>query len=311
MPQLPAIPERLTPSAAVHRLLSARKRSTVRSYRSDLIQFAKYLGAEDVNEAARLLLAHGGPRARVIAGDYKAHLMERYAANTVNRRLTSLRALVRVAKVLEVIDWKDLEVENVEAIPYRDTRGPSVEDVKRIMAALPGDARRNRAILHLLFDVALRRQEVVGLDLEHLDVDRSQVLILAKREHDRRRVTIPPVTLAAVLAWVDERGREPGPLFTNFDRAGKGDGRLTGRSVHRMVRKAGRAVGVEVWPHAFRHGAVTAALDSGHTLREVQRFSRHKDIRTVQIYDDNRQDLGGKVARELAQEVHGEPGEDE
>jgi integrase/recombinase XerC len=65
-----------------------------------------------------------------------------------------------------------------------------------------------------------------------------------------------------------------------------------------MVSKLGGAVGLVTRPHGLRHAAITAALDktNGNT-RMVQRFSRHKKLETLGLYDDNRQDLGGEVAR--------------
>ena len=96
------------------------------------------------------------------------------------------------------------------------------------------------------------------------------------------------------------RGTESGPLFLNFDRAGKGRG-LTGRSLHRLVRALGAAVGVAVRPHGLRHAAITEALGlTRGDLRAVQRFSRHRDVRVVGRYDDNREDLAGEVARLVA-----------
>jgi integrase/recombinase XerC len=96
------------------------------------------------------------------------------------------------------------------------------------------------------------------------------------------------------------RGQEPGPLFTNFDRARKGR-RLTGTSIYRLVRGLGRRAGLTVRPHGLRHAAITEALDlTGGDVRAVQRFSRHRDLKVLMVYDDNRRDLGGQVARLVA-----------
>ena len=68
-----------------------------------------------------------------------------------------------------------------------------------------------------------------------------------------------------------------------------------------MIRKLGESLGIKVWPHGLRHAAITSALDlTGGDLRSVQRFSRHQDVRILTIYDDNRTDLGGEVARKVA-----------
>ena len=84
-------------------------------------------------------------------------------------------------------------------------------------------------------------------------------------------------------------------------RAGKGR-RLTGRSHHRIVKALGEAAGLgAVRPHGLRHAAITEALDATNgNVRAVQRFSRHRDLRVLNTYDDNRQDLAGEVARLVA-----------
>jgi integrase/recombinase XerC len=56
-----------------------------------------------------------------------------------------------------------------------------------------------------------------------------------------------------------------------------------------------------VRPHGLRHTAITALLDSGASLREAQRFSRHADPRTLMRYDDNRSDIAGEMARRVSE----------
>jgi integrase/recombinase XerC len=77
---------------------------------------------------------------------------------------------------------------------------------------------------------------------------------------------------------------------------------MTRRSRHRIVRALGAHVGLGVVrPHGLRHAAITEALElTRGDVRAVQQFSRHRDLRTLMIYDDNRQDLAGEVARRLA-----------
>ena len=92
-----------------------------------------------------------------------------------------------------------------------------------------------------------------------------------------------------------------GPLFANLDRGHHGE-RLTGAGLYRMVRELGEVAGIRVRPHGLRHAAITEALErTKGDLRAVQRFSRHRDLRLLLVYDDNRQDLGGAVARFVAE----------
>jgi integrase/recombinase XerC len=116
------------------------------------------------------------------------------------------------------------------------------------------------------------------------------------------KLTLPGPTGRALEGWIRIRGQAPGPLFTSLDRARKGSGRLTGAAVYQIVRGLGEAVGLTTRPHGLRHAAVTTALDlTGGDVRAVQRFSRHRDLRTLQLYDDNRQDLGGEIAKRIAE----------
>jgi integrase/recombinase XerC len=174
-----------------------------------------------------------------------------------------------------------------------------------MLAALDGrddpKAVRDRALLHLLFDLALRRAEVLGLDRADLDLSDGTLAVLGKGRTAKVSLTLPAETRAALAAWVRVRGPESGPLFRSFDRARKGAGRLSGTGLYLVVRELGRRTGLRVWPHALRHASITEALDlTGGDVRAVQKFSRHRDVRVLQRYDDCRRDLAGEVARKVA-----------
>ena len=176
-------------------------------------------------------------------------------------------------------------------------------------------AIRDRAIIRLLYDLGLRRAEVVSLDVEDVDLESGAVAVLGKGRTEKIRLTLPPETQAALRDWLSVRGDEPGPLFLNFDRAGKGKRltgkgkRLTGKGLYSMIRKLGESLGIKVWPHGLRHAAITEALDlTNRNLRAVQRFGRHQDVRVLTVYDDNRADLGGEVARQVAKGAEVQPG---
>jgi integrase/recombinase XerC len=124
--------------------------------------------------------------------------------------------------------------------------------------------------------------------------------VLGKARSQKEPVTLPAPTKAALEAWLQACGTEDGPLSVNFDRAGKGR-RLTGSAVYFTIRQLGTKAGLTVRPHGLRHLAITSALDlTNGDVRAVQKFSRHKDVRVLNTYDDNRQDLAGDVARLVA-----------
>ena len=305
---IPFVVAPLSTESAVSRLVAAflagRNVNTLRAYREDLKDFVRFTKSETVDEAARLLLGRGHGEANALALAYRADLIERHlAAATVNRRLAALRSLVKLARTMGLVPWT-VEVDGMKAARYRDTRGPGRAGFRTVLAgaeAVRGSkGLRDTAILHLLFDLALRRGEVVSLGLEDVDLKAGTVSILGKGRTSREALTLPEPTKAALGAWLEVRGSEAGPLFVNLDRAGKGR-RLTGTSLYRIVRGLGERAGLHVRPHGLRHAAITEALDlMGGNVRAVQRFSRHRDLRVLTVYDDNRADMAGEVARLVA-----------
>ncbi len=288
----------------VESFLGGRNPRTLAAYRQDLESFRVFAGAETLNEAAEMLLSRGLGEANALGLAYRTSLVERsLSPATVNRRLAALRSLVRLARTLGLVPWT-LEVGSVKSEAYRDTRGPGRTGFRRLLDELDerrdAKGKRDRAVLRLLFDLALRRGEVVSLDFEDVDLEAGTLDVLGKGRTEKSRLTLPEPTKAALVSWLETRGTEPGPLFVNFDHAGKGR-RLTGRSVCRLVRRLGEAAGLKVRPHGLRHAAITEALDlTGGDVRKVQRFSRHRDLRVLNRYDDNREDLAGEVARLVA-----------
>lgn len=284
----------------VEAFLSGRNARTLEAYGRDLEDFRVFVGAVTVDEAAGELLGRGHGEANALALSYKSHLVERkLAAATVNRRLAALRSLVKLARTLGFVPWT-LEVESVKAETYRDTRGPGRGSVRRMLerldARLDAKGRRDRALLRLLFDLALRRGEVVSLDVEHVDLEGGTVAVLGKGRTGRVKVTLPDATKAALSGWLEVRGTDAGALFVSLDRASRGH-RLTGRAVYKIVRELGEDLDLRVRPHGLRHAAITEALElTGGNVRAVQRFSRHRDLRVLTVYDDNRSDLAGEVA---------------
>jgi integrase/recombinase XerC len=291
--------------------LAGRKPTTVEGYRRDLGHFAEWQGLAPAVAVDQLLALHPGD-ANALGLAYKAAMMDRgLAPATIARRLAAIRSVVRVARRLGRVGWT-LDVEAPKVVAYRDTRGPDDPTWKALLAASRARAtnpagKRDLAILLLLRDRVLRRMEVVGLDLEHVDVAGRRLWILGKGRGDREPVTINDRTAEALADWIAARGDRPGPLFCRLDRAADATdpGRLEGLSVERLVKRIGRAAGVSkgVRPHGLRHAGITRALDvfSGD-VRKVQRFSRHAKLDTVLKYDDNRRDDAGEISKKLGED---------
>jgi integrase/recombinase XerC len=290
-----------TPLDLVLAFFTAKNPQTLLAYRNDLEDFQAFLGVASLPLMVEKFTSHGAGHANGLSLGYLGHLKARgLAPATLNRRLSTLSSFCKLAGVLGFINWK-LEVFKVRSSSYRDTRGPGMAGFNAMMERLDGKvspkAFRDSAMLRLMFNMGLRRGEVLSLDRSHLDLEAGHLTIMGKGTNERETLSIPPKALASLKAWVNLRGNSAGPLFTALDFNNHGH-RLDGSTLYRLVGKLGMSVGLAgVRPHGLRHASITAALDQTNgDLRKVQKFSRHKNPATLILYDDARQDFAGQVS---------------
>lgn len=290
----------------LYSFLSGRKPTTLRSYRADMEDFREFLHAEDLNQACALFLLKGAANANSLAFDYRNFLLDDKSLqpSTINRRLSTLRSLTKLARMRGLINW-NLEVANLKVQPYRDTRGPGrsgfVMMLDEVEKRTDPKGIRDKSILHLLHDLALRRSEVVSLDIEDVDLESRIVHVMGKGNSQKEILTMPRPTNDAVAEWVKVRGDSPGALFVNFHRSEKISGtRLSSTSLYRMVRDLGKKTNQTVRPHGLRHTSISEAVVRaqavGMDVTRVLHFSRHKDLKTLQVYIDSVDNYQGKIA---------------
>jgi integrase/recombinase XerC len=297
-------------AALVEAFFQGMNGNTVRAYRQDLEDFRAFVEVETVDEAARLLLSGSHGDGNALGLRYRAALLERgLSPATVNRRLAALRSLVSLGRTLGLVSW-ELAVKNVRTSAYRDTRGPGLPGFRSMLETVgsrkDAKGRRDEAALRLLYDLGLRRGEVVSLDVEDVDLAGGTVAVLRKGKTEKRLLSLAEPTKAALRAWLEIRGTEAGPLFVNVDRAGKGK-RLTGTSLYRIVRGLGEKVGLKTRPHGLRHTAITEAVKTaqahGLGLEEVLDFSGHADVSTLMVYRDRERNVQGRISSLVAAAV--------
>ncbi len=145
---------------------------------------------------------------------------------------------------------------------------------------------RDRAALELLYGTGIRVAELVGLDVDDVDLDRGVLRVVGKGDKQR---TVPFGLPAgrAVREWL-ARGRPrlvrdgSGPALLLGQRGRRWDQRQVRTLVHDLLRETG--MGVDASPHALRHSAATHMLDGGADLRSVQELLGHASLATTQVY---------------------------
>jgi integrase/recombinase XerC len=286
---------------------------TWRAYRKDIRDFFRFIAdaPEPTPILIEALLKLEQPQALALVLRYKNYLRDVRCLKeaTINRRLAALKALIRLANQLGQCRYTLDGIKGEKVIHYRDTSGVS-QNVYRQILKIPDQTtvkgKRDYAILRLLWDNALRRNEIVQTNLGDLDRERRSLDILGKgKGSQKQQVTLSRATVTALTAWLAVRPgpRDPRqPLFIALDRGHQGH-RLTGTAIYQLVRNTAKAAGVTkvLSPHRIRHSGITAALDATNgDVRKVQKFSRHADLNTLMIYDDNRRNIQGEITDLLA-----------
>jgi integrase/recombinase XerD len=253
---------------------------TREAYTLDLRQFASWCRAHSLN-----LFAVRRADIESFARDLEARGRARA---TVTRRLCTIAGFYRSA----------VEEELPEHSPAAHVRRPRLDyeshavalDRNQLGALLVAAAigpPAGHALSSLLALNGLRVSEATGADVEHLGLERGHRTLTITRKGGKV-VTIPlaPRTARAIDLATGER--TGGPIFLAAD-GRRLDRHGAGRIVRRVARRAG--ITKNVSPHTLRHAFITAALDAGVPLRDVQEAASHADPRTTIRYDRARGSL--------------------
>lgn len=280
--------------------LLADKRSphTRHAYEKDLRDFFRTLtGSEPTPALVQEFLQLDRFEAVSVVLQYKATLFERGLKQaTVNRRLAAIKSLVNYAYQVGQCAYTLANLKGEKVQKYRDTSGVDATVFRRVLALPDQETRKGKrdyALLRLLWENALRRGEVSKANFEDFDAQARVLRIRGKgRGEQVETIDLSATMVKALLVWLQEATavKAEMPLFWALDRGHSGH-RLTGSAIAQIVQKYCRMAGIDkpMSPHRIRHSSITAALDvTQGNVRKVQKLSRHANLDTLMIYDDNR-----------------------
>ena len=185
----------------------------------------------------------------------------------------------------------------------------NLEQIEKLLTAAEpksASAIRDRTILESLFSTGLRIAELVSLNAEQFanikDKKDFEIGIIGKGGNPRT-VYFSDRALEWIKKYLSIRDSKEKALFLNFRAKDKSGGRLTSRSIERIVKKYAIMAGVPVFttPHTLRHSYATDLLTQGVDLRTIQEFLGHKNIATTQIYTH----VTNKRLRDIHRQFHG------
>lgn len=260
---------------------------TVRAYRQDLQAYQQTLAGR------------GRTPTQATVGDVEAHLAELrargFAPASVARAQSVLRGLHRFLVEEGRADQDPTEGLEGPRLGSRLPKALSEDEVVRLLEAANGldpRARRDRALLELLYGTGARISEAVGLDLVDLSA-RDGLLRLFGKGSKERIVPIGARCQEALEAWLCEAGR--GALApTRFRRRQDAEAvflnlrgsRLSRQGAFAVVAARAAAAGISqpVSPHVLRHSCASHMLAHGADIRVVQELLGHASIGTTQLY---------------------------
>jgi integrase/recombinase XerC len=291
-------------------LSSIRTESTKREYRKDLNKFFVAMTETEPNSDSVLEFLHlSEKRAVAVVLKYKAKLLERGLKEaTVNRRIASIKSLVKFARKLGVCTYSLEDVEMEKAVAYRDTTGVDALTYAYVVkmcdrATLIG--KRDYVILRLLWENGLRRGEISKLSVKDFDPHATRLRVFGKgKGNNYEWLKLSPQTVSAIARWLDARSRliANDALFISLDNNTWGY-RLSGDAIRKIVVRRFKAAGIDkvMSPHRIRHSGVTTVLEiSDGNITKGKTYSRHSKVETVMVYNDNRNQNQGEITNQLA-----------
>lgn len=258
---------------------------TLRAYESDLRQFGEFLSAGSRDDAPPPLekLDTLGVRGFV------ARLSRQGLGKaSIARKLSAVRSFLRHAEREGRIKTNPARGVATPRVPKGLPRDLTVDEMFNLLEHVQGDdvaAARDLAILELLYAAGLRVGELIGLNLDDVDLSAGVVRVLGKGGKERM-VPFGSKASRALRRWRDrsqELRAKTGELAMFLNLRG---GRLTDRSVRRILGRRLReaAIHARVSPHALRHSFATHLLGAGADLRAIQELLGHASLSTTQRY---------------------------
>ncbi|MGH2819140.1 MAG: site-specific tyrosine recombinase XerD [Actinomycetota bacterium] len=265
--------------------------NTIDAYRRDLAAWRRFCAARGVDPSA--------PRSEDLVAFLEALRAGTAPASrplspaSVARTLVSVRALYRFLFREGVLELDPTAKVGSPKKPRGIPKALPLAEVERLLE-VPGDdllGRRDRAILETLYGAGVRISELVGLDVDDVDLEEGAVLVRRGKGSKARLVPLGRAARGAVGGYLsvtrpELAARAPtrsagGALFLNAR-----GGRLTRQGCWKVLRSHARAAGLEgrVSPHTLRHCFATHLLDAGADIRVVQELLGHASLSTTQVY---------------------------
>ena len=277
--------------------------NTVAAYRNDLQQFDVFVTAQNGNGHVRDWEA----LERSLITEYLLSLKRKnYAEATVARKVAAIKSFFQYLQAEGMIRRNPAENLESPRVGRSLPKPLSVTEIDELleqpMKRNTPEARRDRAMLELLYATGLRVTELVSLDVEDVNISAPYVRCMGKGSKERT-IPIHEQAATAVVAYLNEgraplvKSRKESALFVN--RRGE---RLTRQGFWLILKQYAKEANIAtvVTPHTLRHSFATHMLRGGAPLRNVQELLGHANISTTQVYTQ----IASEHVRQVYEKAH-------
>jgi len=267
--------------------------NTIEAYRNDLQQLADFMQ----EEAKKLgVIPPWAAFNRQSMLSYLLSLKERsYAPTTVARKVAAVKSFFSFMVSEGIMKANPIEGVGSPKIGKALPKPISVSQVRRLLeqpVKLAGsDAKRDRAMLELLYASGMRVSELVSLNLDDIDMDDIDIeggyVRCFGKGHKERLIPIHQQAASTIEDYIKENrprlvhSKDERALFVNA----RGE-RLTRQGLWQILKEYAKSaeLGTDITPHTLRHSFATHMLNGGADLRSVQELLGHANITTTQVY---------------------------
>ncbi len=211
--------------------------------------------------------------------DYLQYRIQKHkiSVSTINQTIGAWKILqVDILKR----EWVNVQIKR----PRKEKKLPTVlsrEEALRLINILPNI--KHRAILTLAYTTGLRRNEMLGLKLPHIDFDRKQIRVVDGKGRKQRMVPVPDNVLSLLKEYC-EAYRPKKYLFAGLGY--ESEKPYSATSFTNVVKRAARKAGItkDVSPHVLRHSFASHMLEQGLNLKALQLIMGHHSMKTTAVY---------------------------
>lgn len=239
---------------------------TINAYKTDLTQFFTVIDKHFSKITKQDVL------------EFLKYLKDKeYSSTTSNRKLASIKSFYKYLLVEGKVRVNPAELIESAKIEKTLPKIVSVEEYELLLSKI--DNLEDKALIELLFATGVRREEVVNLKRNSIDLQKGIIRVKGKNKKER----IIPIVLETVpnfMLWLGQHDSDW--IFPS--KSNKGEPNTT-RWVNKVVRKWADKIGLyDITPHSFRHAFGTYLYENNADIKAIQEMMGHESIDTTNIY---------------------------